>query len=227
MPEPIKWHCDVRVFYEKTGMAKFTSHLDTVHLFTRAIKRAKIPIWFTEGFNPHAFLTFAMPLSLGVKSYCETVDIRLMQEEDLDELTERLNNALPPDVHVSKIAVPKYSPQEIAWADYKIIFNGADENLASRANAVLSSDEITVMKKVKQGREKVEKEVSIKDKILRYSIDAENGNTVLNITLSSGMQNNINPSLIIGKIVDGSETDSDAVDILKLKSYTSELTEWE
>lgn len=227
MPEPIKWHCDVRVFYEKKGMAKFISHLDTVHLFTRAIKRAKIPIWFTEGFNPHAFLTFAMPLSLGTESYCETVDIRLMQEEDLDELTERLNNALPPDVHVSKIAVPKYSPQEIAWADYKIIFNGADENLASRANAVLSSDEITVMKKVKQGREKVEKEVSIKDKILRYLIDAENGNTVLNITLSSGMQNNINPSLIIGKIVDGSETDSDAVDILKLKSYTSELTEWE
>lgn len=227
MPEPIKWHCDVRVFYDKTGMAKFISHLDTVHLFTRAIKRAKIPIWFTEGFNPHAFLTFAMPLSLGTESYCETVDIRLMQEEDLDELTERLNNALPPDVHISKIAVPKCSPQEIAWADYKIIFNGADENLASRANAVLSSDEITVMKKVKQGREKVEKKVNVKDKILRYSIDAENGNTVLNITLSSGMQNNINPSLIIGKIVEGSETDADSVDIIKLKSYTSELTEWE
>lgn len=226
MPEPIKWHCDVRVFYEKTGMAKFISHLDTVHLFTRAIKRAKIPIWFTEGFNPHAFLTFAMPLSLGTESYCETVDIRLMQEENLDELTERLNNALPPDVHISKIAVPKYSPQEIAWADYKIIFNGADENLASRANAVLSSDEITVMKKVKQGREKVEKKVNVKDKILRYSIVAENENTVLNITLSSGMQNNINPSLIIGKIVDGSETDADSVSIIKIKSYTAEMLEW-
>lgn len=227
MAGPISWHSDVRIFYEKKGMAKFISHLDTVHLFTRAIKRAKIQIWFTEGFNPHAFLTFAMPLSLGVESYCETVDIRLMQEEDLDELTDRLNNALPPDVHISKIALPKFSPQEITWADYKIIFNGADENLASRANAVLSSDEITVMKKVKQGKAKVEKEVNIKDKILKYSVDTENENPVLNITLSSGMQNNINPSLIIGKIVEGSSTDADSASIYKLKSYTADLTEWQ
>lgn len=227
MPEPIKWHSDVRVFYEKTGMAKFISHLDTVHLFTRAIKRAKIPIWFTEGFNPHAFLTFAMPLSLGTESYCETVDIRLMQEEDLDELASRLDAALPPDVRITKIALPKFSPQEIAWADYKIIFNGADENLASRANAVLSSDEITVMKKVKQGKAKVEKEVNIKDKILKFSIDTENENPILYITLASGMQNNINPSLIIGKIVEGSSTDADSASIYKLKSCTDDLTEWQ
>lgn len=227
MPEPIKWHSDVRVFYEKIGMAKFISHLDTVHLFTRAIKRAKIPIWFTEGFNPHAFLTFAMPLSLGTESYCETVDIRLMQEEDLDELASRLDVALPPDVHVTKIALPKLSPQEIAWADYKIIFNGADENLASRAKEILASDKITVMKKVKQGKAKVEKEVNIKDKILKFSIDTENENPILYITLASGMQNNINPSLLIGKIVEGSSTDADSASIYKLKSYTAELTEWQ
>lgn len=227
MPEPISWHSDVRVFYEKTGMAKFISHLDTVHCFTRAIKRAKIPIWFTEGFNPHAFLTFAMPLSLGVESYCETVDIRLMQEEDLEELAVRLDTALPPDIHVSKIAIPVLTPQEIAWADYKIIFNNPDKNLISRAESIFEGDEITVMKKVKQGREKVEKPVDVKGKILRYSLESENEKVVLNITLSSGMQNNINPSLLIGKIIEGSETDADAVDILKLKSYTSDLKEWE
>lgn len=227
MPEPNKWHSEVRVFYEKTGMAKFISHLDTVHLFTRAIKRAKIPIWFTEGFNPHAFLTFAMPLSLGVESYCETVDVRLLQEEDLGELTERLDKALPPDIHVSKIALPKFTPQEIAWADYKIIFNSPDNSLISRAENVLSGDEITVMKKVKQGRGKTEKEINIKDKILKFSLENQNGKAVLNVTLSSGMQNNINPSLLIGKIISGSETDIDTVDVIKLKSYTADLTEWQ
>lgn len=227
MPEPNKWQSEVRVFYEKTGMAKFISHLDTVHLFTRAIKRARIPIWFTEGFNPHAFLTFAMPLSLGVESYCETLDIRLLQEEDLEELTKRLDNALPPDIHVSKIALPKFTPQEIAWADYKIIFNMHGKDLISRAENVLSSDEITVIKKVKQGKGKAEKEINIKDKILRYSLENQNDKAVLNVTLSSGMQNNINPSLLIGKIVEGSETDIDTVDIIKLKSYTLDLTEWQ
>ena len=227
MPEPNKWRSEVRVFYEKTGMAKYISHLDTVHLFTRAIKRAKIPIWFTEGYNPHAFLTFAMPLSLGVESYCETVDIRLMQDEDLKELAVRLDNALPPDIHISKISAPRFSPQEIAWADYKIIFNCAEKNLSLYMNDILSGSEITVVKKVKQGRKKVEKEVDIKDKILRYIIASENGNTVLNITLSSGAQNNINPSLVINKIAEWSGIDADRASIIKLKSYTAEMLEWE
>lgn len=227
MPAPNKWHSDVRVFYEKTGMAKYISHLDTVHLFTRAIKRAKIPIWFTEGYNPRAFLTFAMPLSLGTESYCETVDIRLMQEENLEELTARLDSALPPDIHVTKIAVPKLPPQEIAWADYKIIFEGAGETFPERAEKILSSDKITVIKKVKKGREKVDRQVDIKDKILKYSINSENGFAVLNITLSSGIQNNINPSLIIGKITENSSIDPDCASIIKLKSYTAEMIEWE
>lgn len=227
MPAPNKWHSDVRVFYEKTGMAKYISHLDTVHLFTRAIKRAKIPIWFTEGYNPRAFLTFAMPLSLGTESYCETVDIRLMQEENLVELTARLDSALPPDIHVTKIAVPKCTPQEIAWADYRIIFEGADENFPERAEKILSSDKITVIKKVKKGREKVEREVDIKDKILKYSLDSENGFAVLNITLSSGIQNNINPSLVIGKLTENRTADADCASIIKLKSYTAEGHEWE
>ena len=89
MPEVKKWAMDVRMSFEKTGMAKFISHLDTVRCITRAMKRACVPIWFTEGFNPHAFLTFAMPLSLGFESYCETVDFRLMEEVDLEELKER------------------------------------------------------------------------------------------------------------------------------------------
>lgn len=227
MPTPNKWHSDVRVFYEKTGMAKYISHLDTVHLFTRAIKRAKIPIWFTEGYNPRAFLTFAMPLSLGTESYCETVDIRLMQEENLDELTARLDSALPPDIHVTKIAVPKLTPQEIAWADYRITFEGVDEEFPERAEKILSDDQITVIKKVKKGREKVDRQVDIKDKILKYSIDSENGLTVLNITLSSGIQNNINPSLVIGKLTENSSIDSDCASTIKLKSYTAEGHEWE
>ena len=55
MPEVKKWAMDVRMSFEITGMAKFISHLDTVRCITRAMKRACVPIWFTEGSNPHAF----------------------------------------------------------------------------------------------------------------------------------------------------------------------------
>lgn len=221
MPEN-KW-TDVRMFFEKTGMAKFISHLDTVRCITRAMKRANVPIWFTEGFNPHAFLTFAMPLSLGFESYCETVDFRLTEEVNLDELAERLNNALPIDIKVKKIALPQMSPNDIRWAEYKIIFNNPDKILRCTAEKTLSSDEILVEKKAKQGRKKVLKEVNIKEHIKSFELYEENGNLVLCTVLSSGTSVNINPMLLVGALVKSTETDEQDVDIIKIQSYTENM----
>ena len=56
----------IRIFFEKVGVARYISHLDLMRNFERAMRRADIPFWYTEGFNPRPFLTFALPLSLGV-----------------------------------------------------------------------------------------------------------------------------------------------------------------
>ncbi len=222
MPEIKKW-TDVRMFYEKTGMAKFISHLDTVRCITRAMKRANVPIWYTEGFNPHAFLTFAMPLSLGFESYCETVDFRLTEDVDLGELAEKLNNALPVDITVKKIALPHMSPNDIRWAEYKIIFNNPDDLLLAKAHSILSADEILVEKKGKQGRKKVAKEVNIKEHIRTYELSETDGKLILKTVLASGTTTNINPMLLIGALTKNTNTDEQDVDIIKLKSYTENM----
>ncbi len=223
MPEVKKWAMDVRMSFEKTGMAKFISHLDTVRCITRAMKRACVPIWFTEGFNPHAFLTFAMPLSLGFESLCETVDFRLMEEVDLNELAERINNALPVDVTVKEIYVYETSPNDIRWAEYKILFNNPDNLLLDNAESILSANEILVLKKAKQGRKKVEKEVNIKEHIKSYELINENDKLILNTVLSSGTSVNINPMLLIGALVKDTETDEQDVDIIKVQSFTENM----
>ena len=223
MPEVKKWAMDVRMSFEKTGMAKFISHLDTVRLITRSMKRANVPIWFTEGFNPHAFLTFAMPLSLGFESLCETVDFRLMEEVDLEELATRLNNALPVDVTVKEVYVYETSPNDIRWAEYKIIFNNPDNKLLETAENILSSNEIIVEKKAKQGRKKVAKEVNIKEHIKSFELTEENGKLILHTVLSSGTSININPMLLIGALVKDTGTDEQDVDIIKIESYTGNM----
>lgn len=223
MPEVKKWAMDVRMSFEKTGMAKFISHLDTVRCITRAMKRANVPIWFTEGFNPHAFLTFAMPLSLGFESLCETVDFRLMEEVDLNELEERINDALPVDMTVKEIYIYDTSPNDIRWAEYKIIFNNPDNLLLGQAEMILSSDEIMVLKKSKKGRNKVEKEVNIKEHIKSFDLTEDNGKLVLNTVLSSGTSININPMLLIGALVKDTETDEQDVDIIKIQSYKENM----
>ena len=223
MPEVKKWAMDVRMSFEKTGMAKFISHLDTVRCITRAMKRANVPIWFTEGFNPHAFLTFAMPLSLGFESLCETVDFRLTEEMDLDELAKQIDNALPVDITVKKISVPHMSPNEIRWAEYKIIFNNPDELLLTNARSIISAEEILVEKKGKQGRKKVAKEVNIKEHIRTYELNEEDGKLTLKTVLSSGTSININPMLLIGALTKNTNTDEQDVDIIKIKSYTENM----
>ena len=56
-----------RIWFHKFGTAKYISHLDLNRCVARAFHKAKLPMWYTEGFNPHAFVTFALPLSLGVE----------------------------------------------------------------------------------------------------------------------------------------------------------------
>lgn len=223
MPEVKKWAMDVRMSFQKTGMAKFISHLDTVRCITRAMKRANVPIWFTEGFNPHAFLTFAMPLSLGFESYCETVDFRLVEEVDLNELAKKINDALPVDITVKEVYIYETSPNDIRWAEYKILFNNPDNLLLDNAEKVLSADEILVLKKGKQGRRKVEKEVNIKEHIKSFELENVNGKLVLKTVLSSGTSININPMLLIGALVKDTNTDEQDVDIIKVQSFTENM----
>ena len=60
---------NVRVFFEKHGPCKYISHLDTNRVMLRAIGKSRLDIWYTEGFNRHAYITFALPLSLGFASF--------------------------------------------------------------------------------------------------------------------------------------------------------------
>ncbi len=85
----------VRIVFSKTGRARFISHLDLVRTMTRVMRRAGIPLWYTEGFNRHPYLTFAAPLSLGFEGLRETMDLRLQEDMAYDELVSRLNAAFP------------------------------------------------------------------------------------------------------------------------------------
>ena len=69
---------DLRLFLAKKGRIKFVSHLDMFRMMQRAVRRADIPLWYTEGFNPHPYISFLLALSLGVESEGEPVDIRIV-----------------------------------------------------------------------------------------------------------------------------------------------------
>ena len=94
------------MFYQKKGRAKYISHLDINRLMQRVLKRAGLPVWYTEGFNPHIYLTFALPLSLGYESDFETMDFRLTEEMNLQQVQQILNQNMPEGILVTRVAEP-------------------------------------------------------------------------------------------------------------------------
>lgn len=193
---------EVRLRFSKTGRLKYISHLDINRAMSRALKRAQIPLWYTEGFNPHPYMSFSLPLSLGVESLCESVDLRIIGVITNDEIKNRLNNVLPQDIKIVDVYDDFRDNSEIVYSDYVYKFKFKDNEAAfEKIKNVLSSDEIIALKKGKQGRKRVMKETNIKSFIDKYSISIRNDVIVLNIRLLAGPEKNLNPSLLFDTII--------------------------
>ena len=193
---------EVRLRFSKTGRLKYISHLDINRAMSRALKRAQIPLWYTEGFNPHPYMSFSLPLSLGVESLCESVDLRIIGDITNDEIKNRLNNVLPQDIKIVDVYDDFRDNSEIVYSDYVYKVEFKDNEAAfEKIKNVLSSDEIIALKKGKQGRKRVMKETNIKSFIDKYSISIRNDVIVLNIRLLAGPEKNLNPSLLFDTII--------------------------
>ena len=121
---------EVRLRFSKTGRLKYISHLDINRAMSRALKRAGIPLWYTEGFNPHPYMSFSLPLSLGVESLCESVDLRITGEITNKEIKDRLNSVLPEDLKIIDVYDDFRDNSEIVYSDYVYKFEFADNDLA-------------------------------------------------------------------------------------------------
>ena len=117
---PIEQMPNLRLFYRKRGRAKYISHLDITRCMQRSLKRAGLPVWYTQGFNPHMYMTFALPLALGYESDYECMDLRFTHLMDFEEIQSRLNAALPRDIQVWKVDFQKEKPRSITQADYRL-----------------------------------------------------------------------------------------------------------
>src|SRR5271154_2021272 len=92
MTQPTK----VRLRFAKRGDLRLVSHHDVMRCLERMLRRARIPIAATQGFNPRPKMTFALALGLGIEGRCEVVDLEITEPLDPAELLSRLRLAAPP-----------------------------------------------------------------------------------------------------------------------------------
>ena len=214
----------IRVFFTKLGRAKYISHLDSNRCWQRSIKRSGLPVWYTEGFNPHMYLTFPLPLSLGYESKYECVDMKLMDDLSDAEVVQRLNDALPLDIRVFACAEPVMDQKEIAWADYDIFLsceNAAELN--EQLADFVAQEQILVQKKTKKGF----KEVDLKPhfNVLKQEVVTEGDSGVaLTLRCTTGIEVNINPSLLLENFPAIEQVET--ISTCRTMVYTAELKEF-
>jgi radical SAM family uncharacterized protein/radical SAM-linked protein len=116
-----------RVAFEKVGIARFTSHLDLVRIFDRAIRVAKIPIAFSQGFNRHAKIAYGPPLSLGSTSRAEYFDLELAQACPWSTIAA-MNDILPEGITILDgrpfVKSLESLMASISRADYRVALTG-------------------------------------------------------------------------------------------------------
>jgi len=203
----------IRIFFEKRGRAKYISHLDLMRAMTRAVRRAALPLWYTEGFNPHPYLAFPLPLPLGQEGLREAMDLRLIADMPFDEIKARLNDVLPEGLRVIAVQEPWGKPGEIKAAQYHIAI---DCDIA-QAKALLQQGQLTATKMGKQGRRKIEKEIQLAPLIVDYQFDQN----VLDCVLAAGSEVNLNPALLIGAL------GANSSNITRIRLLRGDGTNWE
>ncbi|KPU44168.1 hypothetical protein OXPF_23360 [Oxobacter pfennigii] len=202
---------------------KFISHLDLMKSLQRAIRRSKIPISYSRGFNPHADFSLATPLAVGTWSKGEYMDLKLDLSLDADVLEEELRKALPSEIKIIKIKnIDDKMPSLMSLvkaASYEVTLVNVNENIDKGfVKEFLNIDEIKVLKQSKKG----ERIIDIKPMIRELSlIDIEGGIGRIFAMVDCGSTSNLNPELIVDALrlnIKGLEN-IEIRDIKKLETY--------
>jgi radical SAM-linked protein len=90
----------VRLTFAKTASMRFTGHLDLHKTWERTLRRAGLPLSYSQGFSPHPRINLAAALPLGFTSECELVDFWLENDLPLPDITRALSLALPPGISI-------------------------------------------------------------------------------------------------------------------------------
>lgn len=138
-----------RIFFDKYGEMRFISHLDMLRFTDRLLKKAHIPMKYSQGFHPRPKISLGNPVSLGTEAYNEIMDIELNEFMSNEEVMEKMNSAAVPGFRVNKVETieDKRSIVEI-YTNALFEITGEKSDI-DKLEALFNQDEIIEVKEKK------------------------------------------------------------------------------
>lgn len=154
----------IRIRFSKVGKIRWTSHRDVARMWERALRRARVPVSYSEGFSPRPRLGFGLALPTGAESVAEYLDVDLAEEIPMEDLAGQLDPALPVGIEVGGGAVlgagePSVQHDVVAcrW-EFAVPLEGADveggqpDRLSTKVAEVLAAGAIVLSRERKGQR---------------------------------------------------------------------------
>ncbi|KYH34488.1 hypothetical protein CLTEP_15360 [Clostridium tepidiprofundi DSM 19306] len=187
--------------YTKESEIKFVSHLDLMRTIQRTFRRAELPVEYSKGFNPHMMLSIAQPLSVGMYSSGEYLDIIFFEEVNENEIIDKLNMNAPGGIKfldavkvVSKKG--KKDLQAMALIDaasYILKFKFSNSELVEEEiKTLLKKESWETVKKTKKGK----RDINIKPLIKEFKYWIKDDNLVIRILAACGSRENLSAQLL-------------------------------
>lgn len=222
---------NLRLKFRKVGALQYISHLDLLRTLNKAIIRAKLPVWYTEGFNPKPKIVFAAPLSIGTESVTEFVDVRLSEYVSETDALKRINENVTEEMRVAEAYYPASRLNELGWFSYtvRIRTNGASAVLAAQCEKYLLSERVEIEKRTKNGGTAVS---DIRRLIRSASAVLDGEEIKLSCVLSAEPSAFLNPENVVkalkGKfgILSGEDLTAEYYSIMRENAYFSDMREF-
>ena len=169
----------MRIIFEfsKLGRLRFISHLDLQRFMQKALRRARLPVNFSQGYSPHPQISFASALAMGYTSECELLDVKLAGLVNLKSAMKQFAFALPPEMPLGAARLVDDSHPSLSsmlkCADYRIEFpDGGIEEMSEAAEGYMAEHSVVALRKTKSG----EKPADIR--AMTLSLERESNNTL-------------------------------------------------
>ncbi len=204
----------IRFEFEKTGKLIYISHLDLHRTMARIMRRSGIPIRYSEGFNPHPKMVFALTVSVGTASRCELADIYIRLQDDPEsggitpeQFKESVVPNLPDGLHFVSCGYADRDFADITDSEYEInVILSENGNIEDRVKGMFSK-ELVLLKRTKSG----EKPTDILPMIKSFSAVQNGSELKINTLLAAGNPVYLNPEYIIKAL----QTNPDIANMIK------------
>ena len=220
----------LRVRFERKGSTVYIGHLDLMRTFERVLRRARMPVLYTQGYNPRPTLVFALPLGVGIATEDDCVDIFFGEKVDTTLFPDHFNAYSPAGLRALDAWEISESGKSImalvTAATYRITAPG----IRTALSELLKFDEIPVMKHAKGKETRTE----LRPLILRVNEapederrsdgkDIPDTRETVDILVCAGSSRNLRPDLLLSACADTKRVDrrdADNAEVIRTGLFT-------